>query len=266
MEPADFYYARVRVPSPWYAITANIANHATPAGERIAVVSDVQAYMLNRDALFDCDAPGSRRWIWRLPQRRGDEADLDRQFRQWHVRTVWHIRGKAVAASAGEAWTPAAVRLWSGWWNRRARLVQQRGECAVYELGPPGHPVPHLDLPGPQDWYLRRLLTPGATVRDHRAIYREALAAGGDSAYLRGVYGDLAAANGGVADAVTALRGAVRIEPGYAALWFSLARALIRARDFPGARAALAKGRALSPAAEEIGELEGDMRKAESRH
>ncbi len=264
MEPADNFYARVRVPSPWYAITANIVNHTTPPGERVAVVSDVQAYMLDRDALFDCDAPGSRRWLWRLPQRRGDEAALDRQFRQWNIRTVWYIRDKAMALSAGESWEAGRIGIWARWWNRRARLMHQRGEIAVYALGPPGPAAPKLDLPGPQDLVLRRILK-GRTQADRRTVFRQALAMGADSAYLRGVYGEAAAADGAVAEGVAELRAAVRIEPGYAALWFSLARAQLRGKDLPGARAALARGRALSPLADEVRDLDRDLRLAEVR-
>jgi len=254
-EPQEVYFARVRVPSPWYALTANWINGTTPRGERVAVVSDVQAYMLNRDAFFDCDAPGSRRWIWRLPQLRRDEADLNRQFRQWNVRTVWHIRTKAIAVSGGEVWTPSAVRVWARWWSRRARLMLQRGDCAVYTLGSAGPAAVPLDLPGPQDALLRELLTDGLTRAGRQAVFRKALALGADSAYLRAVYGNQAVGDGAVAEGIAQLRAAARLAPGYAAVWFSLARGLIKARAYSEARAALATGLALGPTTEDTADI-----------
>src|SRR6185503_18902386 len=103
----------------------------------------------------------------------------------------------------------------------------------------------------------------GATPAGRRLLYGKALAMGADSAYLRGVYGDLQIGDGAVAEGVTAVRAALRVAPDYAALWFSLARGLLKGKDPAGARAALARGRTISPQADEVRELETALRVAD---
>jgi len=112
-----------------------------------------------------------------------------------------------------------------------------------------------LDLPGPQDAFLRELLTDGLSRAGRQAVFRKALALGADSAYLRAVYGNQAAGDGAIAEGVGQLREAARLAPGYAAVWFSLARGLIKARAYPQARVALATGLALGPTTEETADI-----------
>jgi len=260
LEPVKIYYLRVRVPSPWYAMCVNVMNHEVPVGERVVVVSDVQAYMLNREAVFDCDAPGSQRWIYLLARRHRDEAAFARQFKQWRARTVFYIRGKAMGSVKGEKWSPDEISAWARFWNSRAQLKYHRGDCAVYELGAPRKPgSPQLHLPGPQDWLMRELVEVGQDLPTLRARFKEALAAGAESAYAQGGYGELVLAAGDAAGAVAALRRATAIAPKSHPLWFSLARALIEARQPGAARAAMERGKELNPLSDELPVLEREL-------
>jgi hypothetical protein len=256
LEPVNIYHMRVLSPSPWYAMTANVINGTVLRGERVAVVSDVQAYEVERDAIFDCDAPGSRRWIHMLARRHRDADAFARQFRQWRARTVFYIRGKALSAALSEEWEPSEIRSWALFWNSRARLVYQRGKCAVYDLGPPKRPAPLLDLPGPQDWLIGRMLMVQRDPAALGSVFRGALASGAESGFACGVYGDLSGAAGKTKDAIPALRRATAIAPGSDELWFSLARALIRADRLKDARIALERGRALNLFSDELPALE----------
>jgi len=264
LEPAWVYHSRVNQPSPWYAVAVTWANRNAPPRGRIAVVSDVQAYLFDRETIFDCDAPGSRRWITRLLERRRGEAALDRQFRQWNVRTVFYIRGKAMAASRGETWEPGAAARMAAWWNRRAHRVFYRGHCSIYELARPGQARLQLDLPGPQEAYLMRVVAaPDLAAR--RAVWRAALAAGAESAVLDGAFGESALEGNppAAAEAAGALARAVAIAPDAGGLWISYGRALTGAGRLAAARAALAKARELNPLHDDLEGAEADLARAE---
>ncbi|MEK7766757.1 MAG: tetratricopeptide repeat protein, partial [bacterium] len=261
LEDARHHLIRTRVPAPWYALAVEEANVSTPPGRRIAVVSDVQAYLLDRDAIFDCDQPGTRRWIRNLAQRVPQEAAYARQFRQWNVRLVLYIRGKALGASRNESWTPEAVRAWTRFWNARARLRDDVGDCALYDLGPPGRPAIRFDVPGVQEMLLAGILEPGVA-RTERARRFRAATAVADSGYLRGAYGERLAAEGEPAAGAAELRRAAAIEPRSADVWFSLALAFARAGRPEEARGALARGAAIRPWAEDVKSVQAEIEKA----
>ena len=266
LEPAYVYNSRVTQPSPWYAVAVSWTNRNAPRGTRVAVVSDVQAYLFDREAIFDCDAPGSRRWIRRIVERRGDEAGLDRQFRQWNIGAVFYIRGKAMAGSRGETWDAAAVKRIADWWDRRARRVFYRGHCSVYELGVRGKPVLQLDVPGPQEWYLMRMVA-AADRKVQDAVRREALAAGAESAILHGACGEAALENAPPAPAAAAeaLARAVAIAPDAPGLWILYGRALVVAKRLVQARGAFAKARELNPLHEDLAGAEAELARSEAR-
>jgi hypothetical protein len=259
LESRRAFEVRVRYPTPWYAVSANIVNGTAPRGERVAVISDVQAYMINRDAIFDCDAPGSKRWIHLMAARRGTEEAIARQFRQWHVRTVLYLRGKAFASSRGEEWKAGETGPWARFWNARARLVTERGDCCVYELESRGKQGMKMDLPGPQDWLMNVLLNEDIPFASRKAVFFRAVKDGAGSAYSWAIYGDLARLAGDGPGAVDALRRSVAAATQAPGLWFLYARSLIAARRYREAATALGRGAKLDPASAEVAAIRREL-------
>ena len=174
--------------------------------------------------------------------------------------------GSTAAAGRGETWDPRATARLAAWWNRRARRVFYRGHCSIYELSTPGPATLQLDVPGPQEAILMRLVAaPDAAAR--REVYRAALAAGAESAVLDGACGEAAleARPPEPADAASALARAVAIAPDAPGLWISYGQALTAARRFAAAGAALAKARELNPLHEDLGSAETGLARAEGR-
>jgi len=171
-----------------YADALKYLHRMVPTTGRVAVISEVQAYRIDREAIFDCDAPAARRWIALLVKRSADGNALARQFKQWNVRYVLYVRPRAEALVRREEWTRAHVRRWTQFWDARARLVFRSGDSLVYALGPAVQPAgPRLDLPGPQEWVLanaRRESDPAA----RQKWYAQARAAGIESTYLQEVF------------------------------------------------------------------------------
>lgn len=228
IEQASDYMSRTRYPFPWYFPAVNWINSQVPRGERVAVVSDVQAYLIDNDAIFDCDA-GSIRWITRLVKRESGPEGLARQFRRWNARTVFYLRNKAMAGLKGEEWSPEDAGKWARFWGTHAEMVQRRGECVIYRIS--RTPLPHrtlLDMPGPQEWVVARLIDAGPSRRGRRAVLNNALSMGVDSAFIRDAYGEIALDRGDPADGVGELREAIRIVPDFSPAWLALAKALLR--------------------------------------
>ena len=251
LEERALYDSRIRVPWLYYSPTASWMNRNIAAGERVAVVSDVQAYMLDRDAIFDCDACYCR-WILRLVRHEPDSASLARQFRRWNVRSILYIRPKALASARGEAWTREEVRRWSGFWERYGVLDHRYGDCVVYRIS--RKPLPArtlLDMPGPQEWVVARMLEAGADRAARRAALREAREEGARSAILSLSYGELALDHGDPADGLAELREAVRLDSGLAPAWLALARALLRTGRVAEALQARARWEGLDPLSNE---------------
>ena len=265
LESRMSFEVRVRYPAPWYTVSTNIVNGTAPRGERVAVISDVQAYMIDRDAIFDCDAPGSRRWIHVMAERTGSEEAIARQFRQWRIRTVLYLRGKAFAASRSEEWKASEIGPWARFWNSRARLVTERGDCCVYDLGARGGQTMKLDLPGPQDWLMAVLLNEDVPFKDRRDVFRRAMADGAGSAYSWAIYGDMARLSGDGQGAADALKRSVAAAPQAPGLWFLYARSLIASRRFREAAVALDRGAKLDPAAAEVAEIGRELATAGQR-
>jgi len=256
IESREEYLSRTRYPFPWYSGAAAWLNREVPARERVAVVSDVQAYMIDSDAIFDCDAC-SCRWITALVRREAGPGALARQFRRWNVRTVLYIRNKALAGAKPENWTAAEAGNWSGFWGTHAVPVFRYGECVVYRIS--SKPLPSrtlLDMPGPQEWAVARLLDAGTPRQARRAVLDRVLKMGVDSAFLRGAYGEIAMDRGDPADGIGELRAAVRIVPDLAPAWLSLTRCLLRAGRMEEARRTRARWEAIDPLSEDRGAVE----------
>jgi len=262
LEPEAEYEERTRMPWPWYPVAVRWINRNAPVDGRVGVVSDVQAYMLDRDAIFDCDAPGSRRWLKRLVERMPGERDLARQFRQWNMRTIFYIRPKAMAASRGESWTTAEVRRWRRFIESRARVVWARGQCAVYELGAPRKPSILMDLPGPGEALLVAM-EDVPSMAGRAGIYAAGKARGVESAYTCVRYGEYLAESGRNREAAGYFRRALAIAPGVAGFWFDLAIAETRQGRTGLARDALARGLAIEPLASKGVEIARDLKARE---
>ena len=260
------YEERTRVPWGSYATTVRWLNRNIPRGEKVAVVSDVQAFLLNHEAVFDCDAPHSTRWILGLARRSADPDAIARQFRRWNCRTVFYIRSKAIAAARNESWGPVEAGRWRRFWDTRAVLLRRSGPCVVYELSRKPHPsrIPE-DLAGLQEWILSEMLAKP----DHagrKAVYRRGLAAGVESAYLCGTYGEITMNDGFPAEGAEELRKSVRLAPDLADAWFSLARALLRSGRPGEARQALARGERLEPGSPDLNDLRNEFARAVNRN
>jgi len=252
------------MPWPWYPVAVRWLNRNAPVDGRVGVVSDVQAYMVDRDAVFDCDAPGSRRWLKRLVERAPGDRELARQFRQWKMRTIFYIRPKAMAASRGESWTATEVRGWRRFFESRARVVWARGQCAIYELGAPRKPSTQMDLPGPGE-ALIVAMEDEPTMAGRTALYTAGTARGVESAYTLVRYGEYLAEAGRNREAAGYFRRALAIAPKVAGFWFDLAIAETRQGRLGPARDALARGLDLEPMASKGKEIARDLRNLEGR-
>jgi hypothetical protein len=230
----------------------------TGSNERIAVISDVQAYHFDRDAIFDCDAPGSRRWICNLFDRLPDDRSIDAQVRRWNCRTVFYIRGKAqaYARNAKEAWDARTATRVAGWWNRRAVRIFHRGQITIYRLDPPGaKPTVQLDLPVAQELASNRLVDDPAPER-RKIAWREALAAGAESGMLAAAYAEAQTDGGAHADAVEAADRAAGIAPDVPAIRATRLFALIAKGDVKRAGSEFVKFKAEFPGSPDLPELE----------
>ncbi len=263
LEPAFYYDDRLLQPAPWYARAVRRLNSRVPKNERVAVISDVQAYELNRRALFDCDQVGAKRWIWEITRLRTTEEDIARQFRQWKARTVFVIRPKARALIRGEDWRGGRGKAWAAFWNSRARLAYETGDCAIYELDPLRRKAePKLDLPGPQDWA-------GVMWGQERdpavcaSIYRGLLAGGIESAGIHADFGRAMAWHGRDTKAATAFGRALAVAPEIPGLWFVLARFHLDAGRPREARSAFERGIRLDPDSPEASDLPRRLQEAE---
>ncbi len=265
VESRDHYTMRLAQPSPWYAVAVKWTGRNIPNGERVAVVSDVQAYHFDHDAVFDCDAPRSRRWIRNLLDRTKTGADLDRHFRQWNCRTVFYIRGKAqaYALNSSEAWDAKAATRMAGWWNRRAVRIFHRGQISVYRLDEPRmKPEVQLDLPVAQELASNRLVT-DTSVEGRRKIWSEAVATGTESGMLAAAYAEALTEGGAARDALPAARRAVAIAPDVPTIRAQLIYTLIATNDAQAAGTEFVRFKAEFPTSPDLPELDrrlGELR------
>lgn len=265
IESREHFTSRLAQPSPWYSVAVRWTNRNIPKGERVAVISDVQAYHFDHDAIFDCDAPRSRRWIRNLLERTDTDDDLDRQFRQWNCRTVFYIRGKAqaYAKNANEAWDRKEATRIAGWWNRRAKRIFHRGQMSIYDLGAKRtKPEVQLDLPVAQELASNRLVAEDS-IEGRTGAWQEALAAGAESGMLAAAYAEAQLDGGAVHEALAAAKRAAVIAPDVPAIRAGLVFALIAARNLPRAEAGFKAFKAAFPTSEDLPEL--DRRLAELR-
>jgi hypothetical protein len=240
------YLLRTRHPR-GYMDAVEAVNGAAIPGERVAVFGATEAYLVRSEAVFDCDAPGSRRWLYLLASSGRDEAGFARWFRQRNIRVALHVPGRAAAAAAGETWDTGSEKPWTAFWNSRARLVSAPGDCVVYTLarerGPSG---PARDLPGPQDAVLSAM-DREASWTGRTRIYTSAIARGLESAHLDAVYGAWTGNDGRYPAAEAALRRAVRLAPSHAPAWYWLTAVLLARHKTGEARDALARGVGADP-------------------
>ena len=251
IEETDYYLYRTRYPYPWYYPSVKWINREVPRQERVAVVSDVQAYLIDSDAIFDCDAT-SNRWINGVVRQENSPQALARQFRRWNIRTVLYIRNKALSGARRQAWSVADAENWAKYWGTHAQVVYRNGECAIYRLSrEPGERRTLLDMPGPQEWIIARLYDAGPSRSARRAVFNDGLKMGIESAFLHGAYGEIAMEAGDPADGVEELRKAVRLVPDLAPAWLALTRALLRSGRIEEAHAAKLRWDALEPVSED---------------
>ncbi len=220
-----------------------------PEGERILVVSEVQAYRIDREAVFDCDAPQARRWITRLVERSdASEMVFVRQMRQWNARTILYLRPRAVALARDENWGVKAVRMWSRFWNSRFRPVYRSGSCVIYEFGASGTGLgrPGPDLPGPQGAAVSEIAR-ARGLDEKRRSYAKSLRRGIVSAYVHATFGIAASRAGNYAEALAALTKATGIDRDHAVAWYGKVVPLWRMGQRSQAREALARAVALDP-------------------
>jgi len=242
----ESFYAVHRAPDGYWRAVSFI-NSAVPRGESVAVVSDVQAYLIDRRALFDSDAQDSRRWLDNLALVCRSPRDWDRAFRKWKCRTVLYLNGRAAAVGHPRDWTPEETRIFAGFWNARANRVFRSAECSVYELGPASARRPRPDLPGPQERWLLEMQRTSRWPGDCGRVYGSALLAGAESGRLHMIYGGLMANAGALGEGVSALERAVALAPDEAAAWYWLTAARLRRGDRARARKSFDRGFALEP-------------------
>jgi len=237
----DEYLVRTRHPRGYVGAIAKV-NLAVPAGERVAVLGATEAYLFDSEALFDCDAPGSRRWLYLTALRFTNEAGFARWFRQRNIRTVFYVPARAAAGAEGEAWPLASARPWARFWNSRAHIASTDADCLTYVLArAPGTPSPQRDLPGPQDALLAAMDAEKKWSGRTR-IYTVAVGQGLESAHLDAVYGAWTGNDGRYPQAEAALRRALRISPSHAPAWYWLAAVRLGRKNPAGAREALERG------------------------
>jgi tetratricopeptide (TPR) repeat protein len=245
IEDRDAFHGRMRDPIGYWQAVEYI-DASTGPEERVAVISDIKAFWLDREAIYDCDAPDARRWLYLVAGKLGTEEEYARQFRQWDCRTVLYLRTKAGKLVRGEDWYAGRGAGWAAFWNRRARPAAQFLECAVYTLDPPGPAVPKPDLPGPQECLLVAM-NKLPEFADLRAAWKLAVMSGMESAHLDAIYGAWASNAGNAGEAVGALGRAVRLAPTHQQAWYWLSAAYLRAGKLRDAASALETGVGVNP-------------------
>lgn len=242
----DSYYARWRMPRGFWASVSRI-NSTVPPGERVAVISEVQAYLVDREAIFDSDAPGAKRWVDNLALACRSATDWERRFRRWNCRTVLYLPNRAAAVANPREWTVKETRLFADFWNSRARTSFLSGDCVVYTLAPRDKSALQLDLPAGQERWLVAMKSAEHSPDRCAGIYRAALASGAESGRLHQVFGGLMIDARRHKEAVAALRKSLAIAPFNADAWYWLAGTLMDGRRFREAREALEKAVGLNP-------------------
>jgi len=245
LEDRTAFHRRMRDPIGYWQAT-EFVNAATEPAERVAVIADIKAYWLDREAIYDCDAPDARRWLYLVAGRMRTEEDYARQFRQWNVRTILYLRTKAGKLVKDEDWYGGRGAGWAAFWNRRARPGAQFLECAVYMLDPQGVAAPKPDLPGPQEAILVAM-DKLPTFEDKRAAFRLAVKSGMESAHLDAVFGAWAANAGDAKEAIRALTRALALAPVHQQAWYWLSAAYLRAGKLRDAARSFESGVGVNP-------------------
>ena len=213
----------------------------------MAVVADVQAYLIDRGAFFDSDAGDSRRWLDNLALVCRSPQDWEKAFRRWKCRTVLYLNGRATAVGHPRDWTSREAGVFGDFWRKRVRRIYRSKDCSVYGIGPPDGPGLFADLPGPQERWLLELQRTSRWPGECGRVYSAALKSGAESGRLHMIFGGLMMNAGSLRESAAALERAVALAPDEPTAWYWLALARVRTGEMAKARKSLARAIELEP-------------------
>jgi len=241
----DFYTAHRGPIGMWPA--ASFINGGVPRTERVGVICEVQAYLIDRVAVFDSDAPGSRRWIDNLALFCSKPGDWAKAFRKWNCRTILYEYGRAAAVAQPRSWSRESSRAFAEFWNTQAQKVFHSGDCSVYRIGPASKRGLRADMPGAQEGWLLEMKRASNSRENLGRVNKYALDAGVESARTLAVFGGFISQAGAVAEGVASLERAAALAPDEPSPWYWLAANYVAMGQKGRARDAYKKGLALDP-------------------
>ena len=266
LEKTGEYSRYIVMPSPAYRDSVVKLNPGIPVNSRVGVVSDVQAYMVDGEAIFDCDAVGGHRWIYELVKRTRTTSEILRQFRQWNMRSILYIRGKSFSAAQGEAWSDSDMTRWCGFWGKHAEYLSSSGECVVYRIDAHGRKRGlTLDIPGPQEWIMRRLAGGFSDRKELQAYSLKLAGLSAESGFIHAALGEAYFSMNEIPESLHHLRMATKIDETFSSAWYLQAMISLRVGRKAEALAARAKYLSLDHDYQQEADLEREFRSSAGR-